>query len=88
MQETSYIGVVKGRQIALEKKAKLPTGTRVLVTPIEDVRGTGPAVVAAARAAPHLNPKDVKDFMRVIQKGKRLVQFGSPFARRRRQGRK
>ena len=88
MQDTCYTGVVKGRQITLDKKARLPEGTRVLVTPMENVKGSPQAILAAAKASPHLRHEDVKEFLRLIEEGKRPVRYESPFRDGRRRGRK
>jgi len=78
---TSYHGIVKNGTVVLKKKAKLPEGTEVLVTPIEPVKGSPQAVLAAALSPPHLKHEDVQEFMRLIEGGARPVCFDNPLKR-------
>lgn len=77
-------GVVKGRTVILEKRARLREGTEVVVTPFEPPIGSPQAVLEALRAAPHLKHEDVVEFVRLIEEGKRPARFGDPFERARR----
>ena len=88
MQETTYTGVVKRGQIALDKKARLPDGTKVLVTPMENVKVSPQAILAALKASPPVNHEDVQELLRLIDEGKRPVRYENPFAKPRRRGRK
>ena len=63
--------------------AELPEGAEVLVTPLEAKKGSPPTLLAAINAPPHVNPKDVDKFMRLIEKGKRPVRYGNPLTPKR-----
>ena len=84
MASTCCKGIVRGNTILLERKPKLREGTEVLVTPVEPRKGSPQAVVAAAKAPPHLAHEDVVEFMRLIEEGKRPARYGDPFERARR----
>ena len=84
MSKPAYKGVVKGRTVVLEKVADLPEGAEVLVTPLEAKKGSPQAILAAMDARPHIKPGDVDELMRLIEKGKRPIRYGSPLTRKRR----
>jgi len=88
MQDTPYTGVVKGRQITLDKKARLPEGTRVLVTPMENIKGSPQAILAALKASPPVSHEDVQELLRLIDDGKRPVRYENPFKKPKPRGRK
>jgi len=50
----------------------------VLVTPLEEAKGSPQAVLAAALAPPHVKSEDVDELMRLIKEGKRPVRYDSP----------
>jgi len=83
MAQATYKGTVRGGAVILEGDADLPDGTGVVVTPVEPVKGSPEAVVAAALAPPHLKHEDVVEFMRLIEEGKRPVNFENPLTRKR-----
>ncbi len=66
-------GIVKGGTVILEKNASLPEGAEVLVTPLGILPGSPQALLAAMKAPPHLTSKDVDEFERLIEAGKRPV---------------
>lgn len=80
----AHKGVVKGNKVRLEKGAQLPDGTEVVVTPLEMIKGSPPAVLAAVDAPPYLKPEDVEEFRRLIKEGRRPVSYEDPFKKARR----
>ena len=70
--------MIKGRSVVFEETPELPEGTAVLVTPLEEVRGSPQAVLAALESPPHLSPRDVEELRQKIAEGRRPVQFDSP----------
>lgn len=84
LSKPAYKGVVKGRTVVLEKVADLPDGAEVLVTPLEAEKGSPQAILAAMDAPPHVKPGDVDELMRLIEKGKRPIRYGSPLTPKRR----
>jgi len=84
LSKPAYKGVVKGRTVVLEKVADLPDGAEVLVTPLKAENGSPQAILAAMDAPPHVKPGDVDELMRLIEKGKRPIRYGSPLTRKRR----
>ncbi len=85
---TTYKGIVKGNTVILEKEPELPDGTEVLVTPVEMVKGSPQAILAAAKASPHLKPGDVAELLRLIEEGKRPVRYDNPLTRHKRKGKR
>jgi len=83
MTQPVYKGIVRGKAVMLEEPADLPEGTEVIVTPLEAVRGSPQAVLAAMDAPPHVQPEDVEELRRLIEEGKRPVRFDNPLARKR-----
>lgn len=83
----SYKGVVKGNTVLLEKATELPDGTEVLVTPLEMVKGSPQAVLAALKASPPVSHEDVVELLRLIEEGKRPVRYDNPLTRHKRKGR-
>jgi hypothetical protein len=84
MRIVAYKGVVKGKKVLLAADVDLPDGTEVIVSPIEMVKGSPAAVLAAMKAPPHLRPEDIDEFERLIEAGQRPVSFDSPFPARKR----
>lgn len=82
MAQATYNGVVHGRTVVLDDAVDLPDGTGVVVTPVEPVKGSREAVLAAVNAPPHLKPGDTAELLRLIEEGKRPVRFEDPFAPR------
>lgn len=85
MKQSIWKGIVHGKTVILEKGARIPEGTEVLVSTL--VPGTLAALLAL-KAGPHLDPKDVDALERTIEEGKKLVDFRSPFHKRRVKNRK
>ena len=83
MTNVTCKGVVKGKTVTLEETANLPEGVEVLVTPLESVKGSPQAILAAALAPPHLDAEDVNELMKLIEEGKRPVSFDSPLTQNR-----
>ncbi|MBM4035837.1 MAG: hypothetical protein FJ291_29205 [Planctomycetes bacterium] len=88
MAQATYNGTVHGRTVVLEGDVDLPDGTGVVVRPVEPVKGSREAVMAAVNAPPHLKPGDVAELMRLIEEGKRPVRFDNPLTRSRRNRRR
>ena len=63
--------------------AELSEGAEVIVTELEANKGSPKAVLAVVAAPPHVNPKDVDELMRLIEKGKRRVRYENPLTRKR-----
>jgi hypothetical protein len=82
MAQATYRGTVQGRTVVLDDDVDLPDGTGVVVTPVEPVKGSREAVLAAVNAPPHLKPGDVAELLRLIEEGKRPVRFDNPLTRR------
>ncbi len=78
MSKPAYQGIVKGRTIVLKEPADLPEGSEVLVSPIEAVKGSPQAVLAAINAPPQVDSKDVDEMMRLIERGRRPVRYENP----------
>lgn len=76
-------GVIRGRSVLLDHGAKLPEGTRVVVTPVDAECGSPAAILAAMASAPHLDTKDVDEFERLIEAGKRPLSRRNPLDRKR-----
>jgi len=83
MSKPAYKGVVKGKTVVLKEVTDLPEGSEVLVTPMEAVKGSPQAVLAAIDAPPHVSPEDVDEMLRLIEKGKRPVRYENPLKRKR-----
>jgi hypothetical protein len=62
MAQATYRGTVRAGAVILEGDADLPDGTGVVVTPVEPVKGSREALLAAINAPPHLKPGDVDKF--------------------------
>jgi hypothetical protein len=88
MSDACYRGTVRGGTVILEADVNLPDGTGVLVTPVEMPRGSSQAILAAAKAPPHLKHEDVEEFLKLIEGGKRPVRYDNPLTRGRRKGRR
>jgi hypothetical protein len=73
-------GVVQGGVILLDDGKKLIDGTEVLVTPLNPVRGSPAAVLAAMRSPPHVPPEWVDELERLIEEGRRPPTTVNPFA--------
>lgn len=84
MAMAAYKGVVKGKKVLLVADVDLPDGTEVIVSPIEMVKGSPAAVLAAMKAPPHLKSEDVDEFERLIQAGQRPASFERSFTARKR----
>lgn len=78
MLQTVCRGVVKGKKVVLEGETDLPEGTEVLVTPVDMLRGSPQAVLAAMEAPPYLKPQDIEELMKQIQASKRPMRFTNP----------
>jgi hypothetical protein len=78
MHQSSCSGVVRNGSVILEDDVQLAEGTRVIVTPVDPALGSPRAVLAAASAPPHLDPKDVAEFERLIESGKRPLSRRNP----------
>ena len=83
MGKPAYKGIVKGRTVVLKESTDLPEGSKVLVTPMEHAKGSRQAVLAAIESPPHVNPRDVDEMTRLIEKGKRPVRYENPLKRKR-----
>jgi len=81
MAQPAYKGTVQGRTVVLDDGVDLPDGTGVTVTPVEPVKGSAEAVLAAVKAPPHLRPGDVAELLRLIEEGKRPVRYDNPLTR-------
>ena len=77
-QMKGYRGIVRDGTVVLEEASELPEGTVVVVTPLEAVRGSPQAVLAALEASPHLSPQDVEELRQKISEGRRSVRYESP----------
>jgi hypothetical protein len=88
MSAASYKGIVKGNTVILEKEPELPDGTEVLVTPLEMIKGSPQAILAAAKASPRLKPGDVEELLQLIEEGKRPVRSDNPLTRHKRKGKR
>ena len=75
MDATTYHGIVKNGTVVLKKKARLPEGTEVLVTPLENVKGSPQAILAALKASPPVSQEDVQELLRLIDEGKQPIRF-------------
>jgi hypothetical protein len=80
MSETVYKGTVRGRTVVLDEDVDLADGTGVLVTPVASVEGSPQAVLAAAKARPHVTQEDVAELLRLIDEGRQPVRYESPLA--------
>lgn len=83
MNQAVWRGIVKGRKVILDKEAKLPDGTAVLVTPLTAAKGSPEAVLAAMDAPPHPQPHDVEELRCLIEGGKRKIRFVNPLIHKR-----
>lgn len=83
MSKPAYKGVFRGGAIVFDQPAELPEGAEVMVTELEAKKGSPQAVLAVVDAPPHVNPKDVDELMRLIEKGKRRVRYENPLTRKR-----
>ncbi len=83
MSKAAYKGIVKGKTVVLKEPADLPEGSEVLVTPIAHAKGSPQALLAAIESPPHVDPRDVDEMIRLIEKGKRPVRYESPLKRKR-----
>lgn len=84
MSTITYRGIVKGNTIILEKEPELPDGTEVLVTPLEMVKGSPQAILAALKASPPVRHEDIEELLRLIDEGKRPVRYDNPLTRHKR----
>jgi hypothetical protein len=75
----TYRGIVRGNTVQLETGVNLLDGTEVVVMPVELVRGSPQAVLAAMDAPPNLKPEDVQEFRQVIEEGRRPASYEDPF---------
>jgi len=82
MAQATYKRTVRAGAVILDRDADLPDGTGVIVTPVEPVKGSREAVLAAVNAPPHLKPGDVAELLRLIEEGKRPVRHDNPLTRR------
>ncbi len=71
-------GIVRGRSVVLDKAAQLREGTRVLVIPVNEERGSPAAVLAALAGTPIVSPEDVDELERLIEAGKRPLSRRNP----------
>ena len=67
MAHATYKGTVRGGAVILDGDADLPEGTGVVVTPVDPIKGSPQAVLAAVLAPPHLKHEDVVELMRLIE---------------------
>ena len=88
MAQATYNGVVHGRTVVLDDGVDLPDGTGVVVTPVEPVKGSREAVLAAVNSPPFVTHEDVAELLRLIEEGKRPVNYESPFTPKRRDTRR
>jgi hypothetical protein len=77
-------GVVHGGSVILDKEAQFVDGTRVVVMPLNEIRGTPAAILAALAHAPPVNPKDVDELECLIEAGKRPFSKSNPLSPKRR----
>ena len=84
MDATSYHGIVKNGSVVLKKRARLPEGTEVLVTPLENVKGSPQAILKAAMGPPHVKHEDVQKLLRLIDEGMQPVRFDNLLTRHKR----
>ena len=87
MNTTTYHGIVRNGTVVLKKKAKLPEGTQVLVTPVVPAKGSPQAVLEAALSPPHVKHEDVQELLRLIEEGKKPVRYDNPLTRHKRRNR-
>lgn len=73
----SYKGVVRKGAVVLGKDFDLPEGTAVEVRPELTLRGTPGAILAAAKAPPHVDAAAVDELMGKIKEGRRPMRFDS-----------
>ena len=83
MSKPAYKGIVKGGTVVFDRPAELPEGAEVMVTELEAKKGSPQTVLAVVEAPPHVDPKDVDELMRLIEKGKRRVRYENPLTRKR-----
>ena len=69
MSIPSYRGVVRGGAVVLDGDVDLPDGTGVVVILDPGGAGRAEAVLAAAKAPPHVSPEDTAAFLRGIEEG-------------------
>lgn len=81
MPDAVYRGTVRGKMVVLDDGVDLPDGTPVVVMPEDPRKGTPAAVLAAAMAPPHLDEADTAELMRLIEEGKRPVDYSNPLDR-------
>lgn len=87
MADAVYRGTVQGGTVVLAEGVDLPDGTDVVVMPADAPKGSPAAVLAAMAAPPHLEEGDTAELMRLIDEGKRPVDYSNPLDRdRRRRG--
>lgn len=87
MAQATYKGTVRGGAVILDGDADLPDGTGVVVTPVEPIKGSPQAVLAAVNSPPFVKEEDVAELMRLIEEGKRPIRYESPLEPRRRKRR-
>lgn len=75
MAVAEYRGVVKGRNVVLEKGAELPDGTGVIVTPVRPVKGSPKAVLAALKRSHHMSHEVGEELRRHIKEAKQPLRF-------------
>jgi hypothetical protein len=73
----TYRGVVRKGAVILGEDFDLPEGTPVEVRPELATRGTPGAILAAAKAPPHVDETAVDELMGKIAEGRRPVRFDS-----------
>ena len=73
----TYKGVVRKGAVVLGDDFDLPEGTPVEVRPELASRGTPGAILAAAKAPPHVDATAVEELMGKIEAGRRPVRFDS-----------
>ena len=81
MPDAVYRGTVRGKTVVLDDGVDLPDGTRVVMRPEDPRKGTPAAVLAAMMAPPHIEEGDTAELMRLIDEGKRPVDYSDPLDR-------
>ena len=83
MSKPAYRGIVRGGNIVFDRPAELPEGAEVLVTELEARKGSPQSILAVVNASPHVNSRDVDEWLRLIEQGKRRVRYANPLTRKR-----
>ena len=74
-------GTVRNGKVVLKNASAFADGTEVVVSPL--VPGSPQAVLAAMAAPPHLDPKDVDEFERLLAARKRPLSRSNPLTGKR-----